>query len=338
MSSRRVRRGRPSNVPLWRRLFPLVLGVILLFLAPMFAYAQGAGADSVSLAWTSPGDDSLVGTASQYDMRVSTAPINLGNWGAASAIGGLPAPRVHGTRQNITVTGLSRDTVYYFALRTRDDAGNWSGVSNVVRWDWTYDTAPPAAPSGVAAVRQTANAHVTWTANSEPDLDGYSVYRSTTQNGTYAKLTGALLTSTSYVDANVPGGATMMWYRVSATDLSGNESALSAARSVDFTTTTATTNTDWAMAPGYPNPSHNGEAVCVPVTIPAGGAGAAAIDIVDSGGRRVRHIDVATAATCAEGVLWDGKNDAGREVAPGVYRAWLVSGGVRENIKLVRQP
>jgi len=70
----------------------------------------------------------------------------------------------------------------------------------------------------------------------------------------------------------------------------------------------------------------------------AEGLGASVIDIVDAGGRRIRHIEVGTAATCAEGVLWDGRNDAGREVAPGVYRAWLTAGDVRQNIKLVRQP
>ena len=338
MTYRRARRVRRSNVPLWRRLFPLFLGLVLLVIAPIVAYAQGAGADSVSLTWTSPGDDSLVGTASLYDMRISTAPITPGNWSAASAVAGLPAPLVHGTRQSVRVNGLSRDTVYYFAIRTRDDAGNWSGVSNVVRWDWTYDAAPPAAPSGVAAVRQSANAHVTWTANSEPDLDGYSVYRATTANGSYTKLTGALLTSTAYTDANVPNGASTMWYRVSATDLSGNESALSAARSVDFTSGSSTATAGWSIGSGYPNPSVIGQSVCVPVVVPAGNSDAAAIDIMDAGGRRVRHLDLATAPTCAEGVSWDGRNDAGREVAPGVYRAWLVVGGVRENIKLVRQP
>jgi hypothetical protein len=338
MSSRGVRAYRRASAPLWRRLFPLLLGLLFLLVAPIFAYAQGAGPDSVSLAWTSPGDDSLVGTATLYDMRISTAPITLGNWNSANIVTGLPAPLVHGTRQTTIVTGLSRDTTYYFAIRTRDDVGNWSGVSNVVRWDWIYDTAPPGAPSGVTAIRQSADARVTWTANSEPDLDGYSVYRAATSGGTYTRLTGSLLTATQYVDANVPGGATTMWYRVSATDLSGNESALSAPRSVDFTNGGGAVNTDWTMAPGYPNPSHKGQAVCVPVDLPASGAGPSVIDIVDSGGHRIRHIEVGTAATCAEGVLWDGRNDAGREVAPGVYRAWLTAGDVRQNIKLVRQP
>ena len=73
-------------------------------------------------------------------------------------------------------------------------------------------------------------------------------------------------------------------------------------------------------------------------TIPAGGAGNAAIEIEDSGGHRVRYFTVGSASTCAEGVLWDGRNDGGREVAPGVYRAWVVVGERRDYIKLVRQP
>ena len=44
-------------------------------------------------------------------------------------------------------------------------------------------------------------------------------------------------------------------------------------------------------------------------------------------------------AGCPSGsVGWDGRNDAGAEVAPGVYRAWLIDGDRRTSIKLARQP
>jgi hypothetical protein len=140
-----------------------------------------------------------------------------------------------------------------------------------------------------------------------------------------------------YVDANLPPGVTQFWYRVTASDLSGNESALSATATVNLTSTNTET-ADWSMAPGYPNPSRGAESVCLPIIIPTTGAGGAYIDVVDAGGHRLRRIDIASAQTCAEGVLWDGKNDAGRFVAPGIYRAWLIAGDRREHVKLVRQP
>ena len=336
MKPRPARVRSSEGLPLWRRWFALWLGLALLLLAPVFAYAQ-AGPDSVNLTWTAPGDDGNIGTATQYDMRVSTSTITLANWGSATSVTGLPAPLANGSRQTVVVRSLTRGTTYYFAIRTQDDAGNWSGISNLVRWDWQIDTAPPSAPNGITAANQTPNVRVQWGANSEPDLQGYSVYRASVSGGPFLRLNGSLVTGTSYIDTSVPNGATSLWYRVTATDFSGNESAQSAASRVDFTVAGGV-GADWSMAPGYPNPSRGGQTVCVPVVIPIAGAGDATIEVMDSGGHRVRRFLVGSAATCPEGVVWDGKNDSGREVAPGIYSAWLIAGDHREHIKLVRQP
>lgn len=321
----------------WRRLFPLLFGILLLLLLPVVAQAQGGGPDSVNLSWTAPGDDGAIGTAALYDLRISTATITAGNWNNAVSVPGLPAPLVSGTRQSTLVSSLSRDTIYYFAIRTRDDEGNWSNISNVVRWDWVLDAAPPAAPAGVSAARQDPNVRVQWSANSEPDLNGYSVYRAAAAAGPFTRVTGSLVTNTQWVDAAVPGGATQLWYRVTATDLSGNESALSATASVNFTSGSGA-GADWTMSPAYPNPSRAGQNVCIPIVLPLAGAGNAVLDVVDAAGRRIRRIELSGATTCATGVVWDGRNEDGREVAPGVYRAWLITGDRREHVKLVRQP
>ena len=62
---------------------------------------------AVLLTWTAPGDDGTTGTASQYDIRYSTATITAGNFGAATAVSGEPAPTAAGTAQSMTVTGLT---------------------------------------------------------------------------------------------------------------------------------------------------------------------------------------------------------------------------------------
>jgi hypothetical protein len=312
-------------------------GVVLLILAPAMARAQGAGADSVMLQWTAPGDDDAIGTATVFHMRMSTAPISAGNWNSAASVPGMPAPLIAGTRQSVVVRNLSRDTTYFFAIRAEDDNGNLAVISNVVQWDWTFDTAPPAAPTGLSATRAGGSVQVTWNANSESDLLGYSVYRATVSGGPYTKLTGALLTNPSYLDTSVPAGATEVWYQVSASDVSSNEGARSAAFRLTLATATTALVVD-ALAPGYPNPSRAGQPVCMPLSLSGSGAGVA-IDIVGTGGFRVRRLDVASAPRCTDGsVRWDGRNDAGLEVAPGVYRAWLVDGDRRSSIKLVRQP
>ena len=320
-----------------RRWLILLGGSAVLLLAPLLARAQGSAADSVQFHWTAPGDDNQLGTATIYHMKYSTAPISTANWDAASSVPGMPAPQVAGSSQWVVVRGLSRDTTYYFAIRAEDDAGNLADISNVVRWEWVFDTAPPAAPSGLSATRAGASVQVNWNANSEADLQGYSVYRATSSGGTYTKLTSALLTNPSYLDSSIPSGTTDVWYQVSASDVSANEGARSAPFHLTLVTSTPAPVAG-ELSPGYPNPSHAGQPVCMPISLASSAAGVA-LDIVNAGGLRIRRLDVASAPRCPDGSLrWDGLNESGAEVAPGVYRAWLIDGDRRTSIKLVRQP
>lgn len=105
---------------------------------------------SATLGWTATGDDSLTGTATTYDIRYSTSPITLANWGAATQVSGEPAPTAAGTNQSYVVRGLSRQVQYYFAIRVSDDAGNPSALSNVPNAT-TTDTLPPASVRDLAA-------------------------------------------------------------------------------------------------------------------------------------------------------------------------------------------
>jgi hypothetical protein len=90
-----------------------------------------AGAVSVTLRWTAPGDDGASGRAAAYDVRYSTSPITAVNFGAAPAATGEPAPATAGSTETFTINGLAAGTSYYFAMKTRDEAGNWSAISNI---------------------------------------------------------------------------------------------------------------------------------------------------------------------------------------------------------------
>ena len=87
---------------------------------------------SITLTWTASGDDNETGTAAEYDLRHAMWPITEANWDDADRVAGVPAPGVAGTIQQMTVTGLALSTRYHFAVRVGDEAGNWSGISNVV--------------------------------------------------------------------------------------------------------------------------------------------------------------------------------------------------------------
>ncbi|MFH2049543.1 MAG: FG-GAP-like repeat-containing protein, partial [bacterium] len=87
---------------------------------------------SINLSWTSPGDDGDQGTATTYDSRYSTSTITSENWSSATQATGEPSPQQAGTTETFTVTGLSQNTTYYFAIKTADEVPNWSGLSNIV--------------------------------------------------------------------------------------------------------------------------------------------------------------------------------------------------------------
>lgn len=85
---------------------------------------------SITLAWTASGDDSNSGTASSYDLRYYPRGISTSNWDSAYQVTGEPHPRPAGQTDSMTVRGLEKDSIYYFALKVSDEAGNTSGMSN----------------------------------------------------------------------------------------------------------------------------------------------------------------------------------------------------------------
>lgn len=84
------------------------------------------------------------------------------------------------------------------------------------------DTTPPAKPTGLDAAPGNGQVTLSWNANSEPDLAGYSIYRSETSESYGSALTNGL-TSTGFVDSTVVNDTTY-YYKMTATDTNSNES------------------------------------------------------------------------------------------------------------------
>lgn len=96
-------------------------------ISDLTAVARGRGA--VELEWSAVGDDSLIGTATSYEVRYATSSIttNAHHDAAASfATSLVPAPP--GTKQTVVVTGLATNTQYWFSVKTIDDEGNKSAI------------------------------------------------------------------------------------------------------------------------------------------------------------------------------------------------------------------
>jgi hypothetical protein len=129
---------------------------------------------SVTLAWTSPGDDGLTGTASVYDVRYSTSAITAANFASATAATGAPAPLVAGSAQSMQIGGLTPATQYWFAIKTADESGNWSGVSNIVIavTPASSDSVRPAALAVNVTATGASSVTLGWTATGDDSLTG----------------------------------------------------------------------------------------------------------------------------------------------------------------------
>lgn len=95
------------------------------------------------------------------------------------------------------------------------------------------DSTPPAAPTGVGASGSQAGISVSWSAvttNSDgsaiTDLASYSILRSASVSSGFSSIASVSSSTTSYVDTGV-GTGTAFYYRVTASDTSGNASAQS---------------------------------------------------------------------------------------------------------------
>ena len=86
----------------------------------------------VSMAWTAPGDDGSVGTASSYLVRYSFSPIlDETDWANAIPVTyGIPAPSVAGSSEQMNVCGLAPGETYHFNVRAQDEEPNLAGLSN----------------------------------------------------------------------------------------------------------------------------------------------------------------------------------------------------------------
>ncbi len=132
--------------------------------------------------------------------------------GGTGAAGHKAATGVAETQQANYSASLNRQCIIGFVVQAAP-AGNL----------------PPAAPTGLVATAGNETVSLDWNDNTEPDLAGYNVYRSTTSGGDpvpYSKLNGPLVTVSEYVDDTVTNGIPY-FYVVKAVDTNDLESSYS---------------------------------------------------------------------------------------------------------------
>jgi hypothetical protein len=88
--------------------------------------------ESITITWTSPGDDGGTETAYLYDIRyLANEALSESNWDTASQAQLEPLPQIAGSSEIFTVPNLMPDTIYNFGLKTSDEVGNYAEISNI---------------------------------------------------------------------------------------------------------------------------------------------------------------------------------------------------------------
>ncbi|MDN4609536.1 pectinesterase family protein [Arthrobacter burdickii] len=166
--------------------------------------------DSVTLDWADNTETDLTG----YQVTRSTTA--TGTY--------APLTETPLTDSTYTDTTATPGTAFFYKVTAIDAAGNTSpAASTEGTRTVTKDTTAPALPGGLTATGTDDSVTLDWADNTETDLTGYQITRSTTATGTYAPLTETPLTDSTYTDTTATPG-TAFFYKVTAIDAAGNTS------------------------------------------------------------------------------------------------------------------
>ena len=168
--------------------------------------AGGSTTSSIGLSWNASTDAGGSGVAG-YEILLLDGAVGLDDVG--STVIGTSATT------SFTATGLAAGTVYRFAVRAVDNAGNRSASSAAV-WGTTQRAPdPPSVPTGLAVgTVTTSSVALSWNASTDSvGVAGYKVYRGSTLIAT--------VTGTRYTVTGLAAGTTYS-FGVRAMDVAGN--------------------------------------------------------------------------------------------------------------------
>jgi hypothetical protein len=127
---------------------------------------------SYLLTWTAPGVNGGQGAAASYDIRGSREASADSWWDSSSVAFDYPGvPRAAPDAESLRVVVPRPRSVWFFALKAADEAGNWSETSNLAIG--APDTlAPGPIRDLIARSIGSTSVQLTWTATGDDDLVG----------------------------------------------------------------------------------------------------------------------------------------------------------------------
>lgn len=184
----------------------------------------------VALTWTAPFEDSGIppkpGPVASYTVRLATFSADSVAstttwWNQAQDVAGEPAPKAPGGAESMTISALEPSVTHYFAIKSRDVAGNDSPIDTASELGVppqaqavVFDAAPPAPQNLQLAGLTFSSATVAWDAVAAPDLDFYRVHIDSTPPFDFVDKFVLAVDSptTSFVHAGLIQGATYSFF------------------------------------------------------------------------------------------------------------------------------
>jgi parallel beta-helix repeat protein len=206
---------------------------------------------------------------------------------------------------------------------SRSDIGCYGG-----RWgeSYPYQDYPPKAPDSLSAISESTVTILSWKPNTESDLSHYTVYRDTLTGfiPNPSKIVGQVPKDSSvFRDYDFVLGRTY-YYRLSAWDLTGHESEYSDELQVLATDVGESTEEEnrppvFQLFQNYPNPFNSSTVIWY--RLPDVGYQPAEVEITIYNllGKLVKTLVKTRQYPGEHKVLWDGRDDSGKEVASGIY-------------------
>lgn len=219
-----------------------------------------------------------------------------------------------------SVAGSNPRTVFAIEARagTAVNANHWWSAPDS---GYSVDNLPPAAPAPFTGAYAAGSTALHWARNGEADFAHYRLYRGSSAG--FIPAPANLVASppdTGYVDA----GGTPFYYKLSAVDSHGNESAF-ALLAPSGTVGAPEGGVPVALRLGRPQPNPAAQKTRIEFDLPR--AADVSLAVFDATGRAVRELVRGHQPAGAFGMTWDLRDDNGRRVGNGVYFVRLVSEG-----------
>jgi hypothetical protein len=248
-----------------------------------------------------------------------------------SYVGGVPASNlaqysyVAPTLFDSTKTSGQRWTVFYVAGYSKDNAVVYATQPDS---GFSTDNISPIAPQNVSAGFTTNTVTIRWKANTETDVYEYAIYRGTTAS--FNPTTPLVkVRAPQYQDVLSQTGVTY-YYKVSAVDISGNESPCTVVSVLTGVENSGGVPTEFALGQNYPNPFNPSTEITFAIPKQTN----VKVVVYNLSGAEIATLVNQSMSPGNYRAVWNGRANDGQTVASGVYFYHLQAEGFTATKKM----